>query len=34
MTCPGARRTSKKFSASIFDNIYRTSYLAIGQVKI
>ena len=31
---PNVRRASKKFSVSIFDNIFRTSYLATGQVKI
>ena len=31
---PNVRRASKKISASIFDNILRTSYLATGQVKI
>ena len=31
---PNVQRTSKKFSASILDNIFRTSYLAKGQVKI
>ena len=31
---PNVRRASKKFSASLFDNIFRTSYLATGQVKI
>ena len=31
---PNVRRASKKFSAILFDNIFRTSYLATGQVKI
>ena len=31
---PNVWRTSKKFSASLFINIYRTSNLATGQVKI
>ena len=31
---PNVRWASKKFNASIFDNIFRTSYLATGQVKI
>ena len=30
---PNVRRTSKKFSASLFDNIFRTSKLTTGQVK-
>ena len=31
---PNVRRTSKKFSASLFDNIFWTSKLTTGQVKI
>ena len=31
---PKVRRASKKFIASLFDNTFRTSYLATGQVKI
>ena len=31
---PNVRWASKKFSASLFDDIFRTSYLATGQVKI
>ena len=31
---PNVRRTSKKFSASLFDNIFRISSLTAGQVKI
>ena len=31
---PNVRRASKKLSASLFDNIFRTCYLATGQVKI
>ena len=31
---PNVRRASKKFSASLFDNTFRTCHLATGQVKI
>ena len=31
---PNVLQTSKKFSASLFDDTFRTSYLATGQVKI
>ena len=31
---PNVWRASKKFSASLFDSIFWTSYLATGQVKI
>ena len=31
---PNVRRASKKSSARLFDNIFQTSYLATGQVKI
>ena len=31
---PNVQRASKIFIASLFDNTFRTSYLATGQVKI